>query len=107
VLIPAGVLVSVRLAGDVAGALTSAMRRGQVDTSPALLALVHELTIAANPSDASVAGNDRWTVDGRAITVEAAAAVLNITPRAVRHRIATGRLKALKLGGVWWIEPPP
>jgi excisionase family DNA binding protein len=44
-------------------------------------------------------------MDPSLISVQEAAEQLGVTPSAVRQHIASGRLPAVKRGGVWWLEP--
>lgn len=102
-LIPAGVLVPIENAALVREALAHEVRSGRVALTANVIALMTELDVAANLSEATPSGNGQLTVSLELVTVDAMAAEAGVTPRAIRARIRSGRLNGKKIGGRWFI----
>lgn len=96
-----GVLVPPAMAEVVRDALALAVRTGRVQVTAELVALLTELECSAKGSVVHPTGTDRlppWP------NVAEVAATDGVTPRAIRRRIARGRVSAVKVNGRWYVE---
>ena len=101
-IVPAGVLVDVELAGDVARALGAAVRGGSLEHSPALARLVAELSEVSRTSVVSVVSLD---ADGAVwLSAAEAAELLGVSVRTIERRAAAGKLEARREGWRWRIK---